>query len=175
MTNQLKSLAINSGTSILIFARNSISKIDVLLSNFLDKNTLCPVELIIVTDKFDDELAGITSVYAKQIFIRIVKCDRNDSKAEATNFAASKARFSNLMVLNDEGINLIEKDSYVMKKKHENNNKLKNRLISNHETEAKLKEENEYLLLQLHQVQEELETYYIKYQELKSDGLLQNP
>ncbi len=34
--------------------------------------------------------------------------------------------------------------------------------------EEELREENELLLLQLHQVQEELETYYLKYQELKN-------
>ena len=44
---------------------------------------------------------------------------------------------------------------------------------SNHQTEAKLREENEFLLLQLHQVQEELEIYYLKYQESKS-SMLQN-
>ncbi len=34
--------------------------------------------------------------------------------------------------------------------------------------EKELREENELLLLQLHQVQEELESYYLKYQELKN-------
>ena len=35
-------------------------------------------------------------------------------------------------------------------------------------SEEELKQENELLLLQLHQVQEELEKYYLKYQELKN-------
>jgi len=39
-----------------------------------------------------------------------------------------------------------------------------------HETVTTLKEENELLLLQLHQVQEELETYYLKYQEIKNNS-----
>ena len=40
--------------------------------------------------------------------------------------------------------------------------------FGNPEMEEELKQENELLLLQLHQVQEELEKYYLKYQELKN-------
>ena len=36
--------------------------------------------------------------------------------------------------------------------------------------DEELKQENELLLLQLRQVQEELETYYLKYQELKNNS-----
>ena len=56
----------------------------------------------------------------------------------------------------------------VIKKTNEGNNHLKYGPNDDHETEGELKQENELLLLQLHQVQEELENYYLKYQELKN-------
>lgn len=42
MINQLNALDINSGGSIIVFARNNISKIDVLLSNFFEKIQFAP-------------------------------------------------------------------------------------------------------------------------------------
>ncbi|MCK4493381.1 MAG: hypothetical protein KAU26_04955, partial [Methylococcales bacterium] len=60
-----------------------------------------------------------------------------------------------------------EKDSLNKQKEHEKNT-LQNKLKDAQETVKESESENELMLLQLHQVQEELEHYFLKYQALEN-------
>jgi GT2 family glycosyltransferase/glycosyltransferase involved in cell wall biosynthesis len=91
-----------SGVSIIILTHNGAHHMERLLDSFLKTNTFKPVELIIIDHDSRDHTEAVVGRYHTKAFIRYIKMDQNQSFAISCNFGARKARYANLLFLNND-------------------------------------------------------------------------
>ncbi len=127
--------SLSAGVSIIVLTKDGAPLLDRLLSSFFEVNTYSPVEWIIVdhdnsssdSSQFtthNSQLTGdIIAKYISKAFIRHIKRGRNHSFAESCNYGASKAKYPNLLFLNNDiiytsdvlprAVDVLEKDESI--------------------------------------------------------------
>jgi hypothetical protein len=144
----------NTGISINIHANDkNIKDLDKIMSTFFETNKHKVFELCVIDQTKSKAAKALTTKYATKAFIRYALSAKN-----------RKPKYPEVVEIHSvDDVNKLAKGDLPVKPEI-TVNKVLTPVLSPEE----LRQENELLLLQLHQVQEELEEYYLKYQEIKN-------
>ncbi len=160
-----------NGISIIIHLNNRLD-LDKLLAEAVKINTHHPFEMFILVSNPKDNSRKIVLTYADRYFIRIIHNPGLNNYLKKIRYPQvvhihsqdDLQILSQLLVLTEEEQTRPEP----MRLEVEKSNTAPPPAEGSQASLDELRRENELLLHQLHQVQEELEEYYLKYHELKN-------
>lgn len=172
-----------NGLSIFITLKDNVSDLDKILAEIFETNSVSPFEILVLDYHLQADTKEIIKKYSTKCFIRHI---RNSNSANLDeDLLKKKAGYEQILNIAsiDDVYKFKENKIKPFKKNSKSNIQVNNdyqnttntQLSDNKNHDAQqpssieeLQQENELLLLQLHQVQEELEEYYLKYQDLKN-------
>lgn len=160
--------------TLAIIPKDSKASVEDLLETLFQENCTLPGEILIVDNSSRQKNREVMQKYSTRCFIRHIKAP--DPEKVSQDFLRHKAKYEHIVQVScQEDIQHMAQGNGGSLAAPERSNPQITQPATDQLEQAtdlsrsadQLREENELLLLQLHQVQEELEEYYLKYQELK--------